>query len=284
MLVVALCSLLICQTFAARVTEEVYFDFQINGQDAGRVKIGLFGDIVPKTVRNFVQLATKGTTFDGHSGRYQGSFIHRVIDNFMIQGGDFERGDGTGGFSMYGHAFDDENFRLKHTGPGMVAMANTGPQSNGSQFYITTVRAPWLDNTHVVFGKVTSGMDTVRLISRIQRDEADRPLAQVKIVRSGVTNQRAFEMDIADPFLDNFTFYLKFVVLPTVVTLVLAFFLRRVLLKFEQVEKACDELEEKREYVRRKSLELGEGNGIDLGKMMKPDQKRVTKPEPKKEK
>ena len=143
----------------AVVTEKAYFNFEIDGVPAGKIVFGLFGDVVPKTVENFAGLCS-GEYGIGQSGKplwYEGSKFHRIIPSFMAQGGDFTNGDGTGGESIYGPTFDDENFELSFTKKYLLAMANAGPNTNGSQFFITFELTPWLDGHHVVFGEVIEG-------------------------------------------------------------------------------------------------------------------------------
>ena len=178
----------ICDNNLEEITKKVYFDIQIDDEDVGRMTFGLFGNTVPKTTENFRALCTgeKGIGIKEKQLWYQGSIFHRIIPNFMIQGGDFTDNNGMGGESIYGTVFNDENFLLKHSLPGYLSMANAGPNTQGSQFFITTVATPWLDGRHVVFGKLidSNSMSILKKIEAVGQNDGT-PSKTIKIIKSG---------------------------------------------------------------------------------------------------
>merc|ERR1711879_640472 len=165
--------------YSTAIMSNVFFDISADGAPLGRVEFKLYDDVVPKTTANFRALAT------GEKGYgYAGSSFHRVIPAFMLQGGDFTNHNGTGGKSIYGEKFPDENFELKHTKPGLLSMANAGPNTNGSQFFITTAVTDWLDEKHVVFGEVVEGMNVLQAMEA-EGGQSGRTRSSVAIIDSG---------------------------------------------------------------------------------------------------
>lgn len=158
---------------------KVFFDIAIKGKSAGRVIFKLYADSVPKTSENFRALCTGEQGFG-----YKDSSFHRIIPQFMIQGGDFTNHNGTGGKSIYGRTFPDENFKHKHTKPGLLSMANAGPNTNGSQFFITTVPCPWLNGNHTVFGEVVEGYNIIKQVEGYG-SQTGQPRAHVNIEDCG---------------------------------------------------------------------------------------------------
>ena len=186
-IVLTLLSTVYCAKYT--VTDEVWFDVMVKDMDGpgkdfkGRFVIGVFADVAPMTSLNFVSLAK------GHKGlHYKGSPVHRVVQDFVVQTGDITTKDGTGGRSIFGNTFEDEDFVLSHRGPGWVAMANHGRHTNASQFYIMLTKARWLDGRHVVFGKVVRGFEVVDMLANLEADDQARPLKQVTIVDCGVND------------------------------------------------------------------------------------------------
>ncbi len=159
-------------------TEYIYLDIGVNNKYAGKIIIKLFEDVVPKTCNNFKTLCK--------TKKYKNSSFHRIIKDFMIQGGDFTRGDGTGGKSIYGSHFEDENFELVHDRPYLLSMANAGPNTNGSQFFITTTETPHLDGKHVVFGEVIDGFELIDELNVVRTDANDKPYDNITILDCGI--------------------------------------------------------------------------------------------------
>lgn len=179
-----------------RVTSQVYMKFRQGTQPLGKVVFGLFGDEAPKTVANFRQLCTDGV--DGMS--YTGTYIHRIIERFLIQGGDVVNGDGSGAISVYGQYFEDENTTNNHTGPGFLGMANRGPDTNGCQFYVTAMATPWLNGKHTIFGKVVEEQAIIHAIEKSKTDSDDRPLKPVVITECGDEPMKSAYTVSDDPY------------------------------------------------------------------------------------
>ncbi|KAH6560458.1 hypothetical protein BASA61_008792 [Batrachochytrium salamandrivorans] len=163
----------------------VFMDISIGGQPAGRIKMELFKDIVPKTAENFRQLCTGEYRVNDVPQGFKNCQFHRVIKDFMVQGGDFLKGDGTGALSIYGERFPDENFQLKHSSAGLLSMANSGPNTNGSQFFMTCAKCDFLDGKHVVFGRVIDGLLVLRKIENVPTGSNSRPRMPVIVSECG---------------------------------------------------------------------------------------------------
>ena len=191
-------AILASSSFAAKdkYSHHVMIDVTIGGKDSGRITVGLLGDKVPATSLNFAAMCDQNQTVAGKKHPFKGSSFHRVIPNFMLQGGDFTKGNGTGGASIFGEKFKDENFEYKHDKPGILSMANAGPNTNGSQFFITTVKTPWLDGRHVVFGEVIEGMEVVKKVEAVGS-------------RSGRTSQKVMIKDCSVKQLKKKLLFLK---------------------------------------------------------------------------
>lgn len=189
------------------MTTRTFFDITIGGEPLGRIVFELYTDVTPKTAENFRALCTgeKGACVTNPSKKlhYKGSTFHRIIPNFMCQGGDFTNGNGTGGESIYGAKFADENFNRKHNVKFLLSMANAGANTNGSQFFITTATTPHLDGKHVVFGRVIKGQDVVRLMEATKTGESDKPVAPVVIADCGELKEGEDDgvvVDSSDPY------------------------------------------------------------------------------------
>ncbi|KNE62729.1 hypothetical protein AMAG_07915 [Allomyces macrogynus ATCC 38327] len=184
---------------ATSTNPRTYFDFALGGQPLGRVVFELYDTDVPKTAENFRALCTgeKGIGKAGKPLHYKGATFHRVIKNFMIQGGDFTAGNGTGGESIYGEKFEDEAFVHTHDQPFLLSMANAGPNTNGSQFFVTTTLTPHLDNKHVVFGRVVQGKNIIRTVEYTTTGASDKPLRDVVIADCGELTGAALAESVA---------------------------------------------------------------------------------------
>ncbi|XP_025410283.1 peptidyl-prolyl cis-trans isomerase [Sipha flava] len=182
-----------CRAETYTVTDVAYLDVEIAGKELGRIEIGLFGIVVPKTVTNFIAVLTEG--IDGRT--YAGTKFHRVFNKFVIQGGDILNNDGSGSISIYGDTFPDENLKINATKPGFVGMSNSGPDTNGCQFFITTRPTPSLNGKHVMFGIVTDGQKLIHIIEQQLTDHLGRPMKEIRIKKCGLLDKRP-PFDVTD--------------------------------------------------------------------------------------
>ncbi|CAI2382086.1 unnamed protein product [Moneuplotes crassus] len=179
-------------SIALKNNPKAFFDVSIGGNPTGRMTFELFKNEVPKTSSNFLEFCKGYKPLLGQNYSYKYSIFHRVIPRFMCQGGDIINGDGTGTISIYGGRFPDENFKYKHDRPGLLSMANAGPDTNGSQFFITTAETPWLDGNHVVFGQVVDGMDVLDKIEQ-QGTDLGSPRQRIEISECGEIKEESAE-------------------------------------------------------------------------------------------
>ncbi|XP_076068040.1 peptidyl-prolyl cis-trans isomerase B-like [Oratosquilla oratoria] len=259
-----------------KVTHEVTFDIQIDNNKPTVMKIGLFGETVPRTVKNFIAFAGKG--YAGY--KYEGTSFHRVIKKFMIQTGDVVKGDGTGSISIYGQYFPDENFTVKHSTSGFVSMANSGKDTNGCQFFITTIATPWLDGHHVVFGKVVDGQSVVHEIEYLATDWNDRPIKHVSIIKSRVQRVKDPYMVSDDPY--NLKDWLKTISLPLGLSFSIIFlfnyFLKQLDRGIIEDDETLERIAKEAEEEKKQEQEKEEKEKEEKAKELEPTKEEVTKP------
>ncbi|CAH0557759.1 unnamed protein product [Brassicogethes aeneus] len=216
-----------------KVTDQVYMEFKRGDEDLGRVIFGLFGELAPKTVENFKVIASEG--IEGKT--YANTKILRAVKRFMILGGDILNNDGTGSISIYGEHFNDETFTINHTSAGLLGMANSGPNTNGCQFYVTTMATPWLDGKHVIFGKVLFGHRVVHKIEHMRTDVQDRLKKTVTISKCDIYKINTNMYDTAENYELSFWAWIKAGWLPLSWSFAILAFFHYIILQLDKYEK-----------------------------------------------